>query len=232
MDQYLVRPIDFRISEVADICFQPHLRRPDSQNGGRNGQERRRGGETRVQIVWKGGRSSHLEPAIPVRQGASVTCSQNLVLDFRLQIMQFCFDRGALLVVIDLAVREKHMFDAEVKNVDGLTFFLGFWLRNVAAAILIADQVNHGMLNHDLVEVNLAMQRGDDLEINRELIESEQRPIGVFLGAVQDEAVNVSTQVTPVEIKILDLRPASCGLVGSFHNLREDVTMKTAAPQN
>ena len=88
------------------------------------------------------------------------------------------------------------------------------------------------MLNHDLVEVNLTMQRGDDLEVNRELIESEQRPMGVFLGAVQDKAVNVSTQVTPVEIEILDLRPASCGLVGSFYNLREDVTMKTAAPQS
>ena len=166
MDQYLVRPIDFRISEVADVCFQPHLRRPDSQNGGCNGQERRRGGETRVQIVWKRRRGSHLEPAIPVRHGAGVTGLQNLVLDFRLQIMQFCFDRRALLVVIDLAIREEHMFDAEVKNVDGRTFFLGLWLRDVAAAIPIADQVNHGMLNYDLVKVNLAMERGDDLEIN------------------------------------------------------------------
>src|SRR5438309_2251810 len=84
MDQYLVRPIDFRITEVADVCFEPHLRRPDSQNGGRNGQERRRGGETRVQIVWKRRRGSHLEPAIPVRHGAGVTGLQNLVLDFRL----------------------------------------------------------------------------------------------------------------------------------------------------
>ena len=115
----------------------------------------------------------HLQPPVSVRHGPVITRVQVVVLNFSLQVVQLRIHRSALLVVIDLPIRKQHMLDTEIKNI-GIALLLRYLrFRNVAAAVLVADEVNHGMLDHNLIKIYLVMKQGDNLKIDRQPVERE-----------------------------------------------------------
>ena len=101
--------------------------------------------------------------------------------------MQVGLQRSAFLVVVNFSVGQQDVFNSKVKNIHGLVILrrdLGLW--DIAAAILIADEMNHGMLNNDLVQIYFALQCRHNFDIDRQLINGKQRMILIFLGAADD----------------------------------------------
>src|SRR6266851_6678428 len=97
--------------------------------------------------------ASHLQTSVAIRHGTGVLQLQNLVLDFRFKVMQVGLQRSALLLVVNFSVRQQDVLNSKVENIHGLVILrrdLG--LRDIAAAIVIADEMNYGMLNDDFAE--------------------------------------------------------------------------------
>src|SRR5207245_11536514 len=120
--------------------------------------------------------------------------------------MQVGLQRSAFLVVVNFSVGQQDVFNSKVKNIHGLVILrrdLGLW--DIAAAILIADEMNHGMLNNDLVQIYFALQCRHNFDIDRQLINGKQRMILIFLGAADDYSVYIGSHVTPVEFKTLNM---------------------------
>ncbi len=95
-----------------------------------------------------------------------------MVLDFRLEVMKIGLQRSALLVVVNFPICQENVLDPKVENINGLIVLCrGPGLRDIAAAILVANEMNHGVLNNNSVQVYFALQCRHDLDIDGQLID-------------------------------------------------------------
>ena len=148
--------------------------------------------------------------------------------------MQFCRQRADLLVVINLAVGQQNVMNAEIEDIDRFAVFVfgSVWLGNVAVPVLVADQMNDRPLNQDFVEVYFAVNQRNQLQIEINVIDGQQGRLGIWLGAVNLQAIDVGGKVRKTEVEIADFYLAAGRLAALLDHLFEDIVVESAAAQN
>ncbi len=113
-----------------------------------------------------------------------------------------------LIVVVDLALIQNRVSHCEVENI-GLLAGGRLRRRDVAVPSFVDVDVGYWMIDGDAVQIPLAMQHGDDLDVHAYVVHLKHGTVGAGVFSLDGDSVQVKSQVRGMEIEALDINPGS-----------------------
>ena len=113
-------------------------------------QFRRRSVKLGIQAVRHRTKILVVKIARAIRQVTAVFFCQLAETDLGAQIEQICGNRNLAVLQVDLAVREQHMADGQIKNIGARLVLLLRRLGQVATTFFINQQIGNWSLNQQL----------------------------------------------------------------------------------
>src|SRR5437764_10717969 len=108
-----------------------------------------------------------MDQATLITKRSTVFFRKLAISDLRAQVGQVRVDRNLAVYQIDLAIRQKHMSDRQVKNIcAGALFVTLRRLRQVALPLLVNHQTDDRVFDDQFAQVHLAVENGNDLYSN------------------------------------------------------------------
>ncbi len=156
--------------------------------------------------------------AVVVGDNAFVTFGQRFETNVGAKVVKVGVERRFAVVVIYFAVVELDMADREIEDAGIAAALAGRSGRKIVLAVAVDLQVNHGMIDEKLAQVDLAMQRRNDFEADGKFVGVKQRRLAGAFGAAQRDVVEVRGERRQAEIEAADLGVASGGQIGLLHD--------------
>src|SRR5689334_1969649 len=77
--------------------------------------------------------------------------------------------------------------------------------RDIVSAVFVDEHVHYGMVDADVVQIPASMQDGDDADTRSDVVDLQERGIGIGLRAVNCDPVHVQTESSWVQGEVLQL---------------------------
>ena len=96
--------------------------------------------------------------AIAIGQRSVVVLAGKRRMHLQLQFVEIGIERGFDVVVVDFAIAEQHVLNAEVEHIGRRAVVVLRGRRQIVGPVFLDDKVDDGMTKNDLFKVYFAME--------------------------------------------------------------------------
>src|SRR5690242_8444291 len=97
----------------------------------------------------------------------------------------------------------------------------------IGFSILAYLNSDYRVFQSELTKINLLVQHGEDLQLDRQAVGTEQGMSWIGLGAVNDDAKYIGSEPGKLEIVVLDFNSAARGFGSLARDRCQNVTMES-----
>ena len=137
------------------------------------------------------------------------------------------------IVVIKLTPIQHKAPSRQVEEVHGFSS-RRCWrrLRYVGAPVLVDRKMDHGAIDYDFLQIDLAPPERNKPQAHGEMVHPEQWRVGIKLSTVYSDPIQIDTQAGQPEGKVAKLNASSGCLLGTFDNRGDKVAVECTAAHN
>src|SRR5215472_13122313 len=166
----------------------------------------------RLQIVDHRRVGAVLNPSFAIAEITEVARLGVIEIRLHIEIVQFGVQRTLLVVVIKLSSVENKFLNGQIKQV-GVATALLLWFWQIVLTSLVDEDVDHRMIDDDVLNAPGAAKERQDFDSYIDVISLQQRPVGIFLSAVDGNSIEIKAEIAQMKMKVADLKPRARGFL-------------------